>query len=242
MTEIQRSYAKDELPNVGILKVQFTDADLAPLRTEIDQIRQNFDLGQPFNDQLAGNIEHEYLLTASHSHTEKLLGPLVAEHDKLYNSIGDSIKQLGTKKMVPVTLDKLWVNFQRKHEFNPLHDHSGVISFVIWLEVPYLMRDEQARPSSRRANVNIPGQFCLVSLNTLGKIQCTNFPVDREWRNRALIFPSSMHHCVYPFYTSDDYRISVSGNFVLGENHAHKARIPSAGLDSYLSAKRSGDI
>jgi len=24
-----------------------------------------------------------------------------------------------------------------------------------------------------------------------------------------------MIHCVYPFYTSDDYRISVSGNIML---------------------------
>jgi len=29
-----------------------------------------------------------------------------------------------------------------------------------------------------------------------------------------LIFPARMTHCVYPFYTSQDYRISISGNVV----------------------------
>ena len=26
---------------------------------------------------------------------------------------------------------KIWVNFQRKHEFNPIHDHNGMLSRVI---------------------------------------------------------------------------------------------------------------
>ena len=31
-------------------------------------------------------------------------------------------------------LEPLWVNFQKENEFNPLHDHSGVFSFVIWIK------------------------------------------------------------------------------------------------------------
>lgn len=238
MTELSRGFTHDELRNVGILKIQLTDEDLAPVRAEIDQIRTDFGLARPFNDQLAGNIEHEYLLSACHDHVERLLLPLVREHDQRYDSIRDSIRYMGNRMAMPVTLDRLWVNFQRKHEFNPLHDHSGVISFVIWIDVPYDMAAEQARPSSVNANVNIPGQFCLVSINNIGRLQCTNFPVDRTWRNRMLMFPANMHHCVYPFYTSDEFRISVSGNFVLGENTTTKARIPSAGVADYLSKIR----
>ena len=39
----------------------------------------------------------------------------------------------------PVTsmnLDKLWINFMKKGEFNPVHDHSRNISFVIYTSVP----------------------------------------------------------------------------------------------------------
>jgi hypothetical protein len=32
--------------------------------------------------------------------------------------------------------------------------------------------------------------------------------------NTLLLFPAKLTHAVYPFYSSDDYRISVSGNVV----------------------------
>ncbi len=32
------------------------------------------------------------------------------------------------------------------------------------------------------------------------------------------IYPAKQLHCVYPFYTSDEYRISVSGNFYFKES------------------------
>ena len=37
-------------------------------------------------------------------------------------------------------------------------------------------------------------------------------PVDKTWEGMMLMFPSKLHHSVYPFYTSDEKRISVSGN------------------------------
>ena len=39
--------------------------------------------------------------------------------------------------------------------------------------------------------------------------------VDNEYEGKIMMFPSSLVHCVYPFYTSDDYRISLSGNIWL---------------------------
>jgi len=34
------------------------------------------------------------------------------------------------------------------------------------------------------------------------------------------MFPSLLAHCVYPFYTSDDYRISISGNIKFDSDNA----------------------
>jgi hypothetical protein len=36
--------------------------------------------------------------------------------------------------------------------------------------------------------------------------------VDKSFEGKMLMFPNSAYHTVYPFYTSDDYRITVSGN------------------------------
>jgi len=36
--------------------------------------------------------------------------------------------------------------------------------------------------------------------------------VDKSFENKLLMFPASYNHQVYPFYTSDEERITVSGN------------------------------
>ena len=40
-------------------------------------------------------------------------------------------------------LTALWVNYMKKHEFNPPHDHSDQLSFVIFLKVPEEITKEQ---------------------------------------------------------------------------------------------------
>ena len=45
-----------------------------------------------------------------------------------------------------LVLDKFWVNYQYKTEFNPYHDHSGVYSFAIWLKIPYDWEDQHKLP------------------------------------------------------------------------------------------------
>ena len=42
--------------------------------------------------------------------------------------------------------------------------------------------------------------------------------VDRSYEGVMLIFPAWLQHMVTPFYTSDDYRISISGNIKLVDN------------------------
>ena len=61
---------------------------------------------------------------------------------------------------VPITerhlyqLTDLWVNYQYKHEFNPLHDHSGVYSFVIWMKIPTSFSDQKKNPLANQVNDN----------------------------------------------------------------------------------------
>jgi hypothetical protein len=39
-------------------------------------------------------------------------------------------------------LTSLWVNFMKKHEYNPPHDHADQLSFVIFLDVPKEIKEE----------------------------------------------------------------------------------------------------
>ena len=197
--------------NYGVLSHKFTDAELAPVWKEINSIQDNFDKhsDQKNNSNLAGNIQKEYSLVESNSHLEELIRPLVEQYD-MYSSYNSSVKNCITDSY---KLKGSWVNFQKKHEFNPNHNHGGFMSFVIWLKIPYSIEKEKQNLSGINSNTNIPGHFQFVYSSILGDIMTHMVPVDSSMENTIMVFPSKLIHTVYPFYTSDDYRISVSGNF-----------------------------
>jgi hypothetical protein len=116
---------------------------------------------------------------------------------------------------VPIVLDTFWVNFQKKYEFNPVHNHDGLYSFVIWINVPYNVEDENKSSPGIYSNYNTAGMFSMLYSDSIGGIKCHDIVIDKSKENNIIIFPSKFYHCVYPFFSSDDYRISVSGNFKL---------------------------
>jgi hypothetical protein len=206
-----------QFPNIGYLEHRFLDEELSFLREEVDEIKNNFDSSIPANDGLAGNLEREFLLSKSHNQLEFLLFPYLISFTREHNLF---VTINYTTHDVPLTLASSWVNFQKKGEFNPVHSHNGVVSFVLYLDVPYDIKDEMNLPSSRNSATNVPAHFSFFYTTTLGKIGISNIPVDKTYRNVLLMFPAKLSHSVYPFYTSDDYRISVSGNFSLNTANA----------------------
>lgn len=199
----------------GILMVELNRKDLLDLREEIKNIKENF---TKYSDskiigELAGNIEREYSLSVeSKNKLNKLISPYVRNYEKLNPLLGD-IQVLDSD--LPISLKSAWVNFQKKYEFNPVHRHSGVYSFILWIEIPYYLDKEINNPSCIHSNTICAGQTEFLYTNTLGQIKTERIPVDKKYENVLVIFPAQMMHCVYPFYTSDGYRISVSGNYVL---------------------------
>ena len=51
-------------------------------------------------------------------------------------------RQQQNKEKVEFELNNFWVNYQKQYEFNPLHDHSGIYSFVIFVKIPPADLDE----------------------------------------------------------------------------------------------------
>ena len=45
-----------------------------------------------------------------------------------------------------------------------------------------------------------------------GSINCKPIDVDKSFEGKMVMFGAKHLHEVYPFYTSDDYRITISGN------------------------------
>jgi hypothetical protein len=205
-------YAKQDFDNFGFLSATFTEDQLRPIKNEITKINDNFNNGVRANEHLVGQIAKEYLLIESKNYIEELIGPFTEEYNKIYN-YNNSVRIL--TKDAPLVLSSAWVNFQKKHEYNPLHSHTGFYSFVIWIKVPYTIEEEIANFPAQDASVKLPGYFEFTYNNVLGQLKTYNIPVDKTYENKMIFFPAPMFHSVNPFYTSDDYRISISGNFLL---------------------------
>jgi len=199
-----------QFPNVGVVTAVFTDEELAPLKEEILEIQNNFSQSKKNNHQLVGNIRKEFVLTKSLDYINKLLEPYVWEFDNSFGYLS-SFGVLNNDCLLAI--DSMWVNFQEKHEFNPTHAHSGVLSFVIWIKLPYDIADENAKAPGSESHNPLAGYFTFHYINSLGKICQQNIAADRSMENHFFLFPAQLNHSVAPFYTSDKYRISVSGNY-----------------------------
>jgi hypothetical protein len=100
----------------------------------------------------------------------------------------------------------MWINYQRKNEFNPPHDHADDLSFVIYLKVPEEIKKEFKEYKGRSSG---PGgiSFIYGEGNRQAITYQSHFPEEGD----LFIFPAWLKHFVAPF-KADVERISVSGN------------------------------
>ena len=194
---------KINLNNIGV--ATFDEVDVHILDYLKTQIKNKKEL-QKFNDQLVGHINDEYIIKVTPEYSNYLCNSISTDN-KLFNYL-NNFNVLS--KNCPIFLEKSWINFQKKHEFNPLHDHSGIFSFIIFMQIPYKLEDEYKLYTV----IDKPANSCLcfVYTNINGEIKSFNCNVDESYLYKMIIFPAKLKHIVYPFYTSNEERITISGN------------------------------
>ena len=175
----------------------------------------NFWLEIPLDEILMDYIKSQIKL-AKTNHKDHLVGHISSslilpdKEQKLTNYIEEAAKEIDYVEHTQFKMMDMWVNIQKKHEFNPVHTHAGKLSFVIWVKVPYTYEDECNSVAAKGVNEEpVAGCFEFLYTNILGQIERFTYP---PTENILLIFPANLHHLVYPFYTSDEERISISGN------------------------------
>lgn len=210
------------LDEVFYLKFRLPEYVFNAIKNEVYEIAENkFKDALPYNYHLAGKIEHEYVLFKS----AEILNDFFS-HDRFKKFGGKRLRLMYSHRLNEPTqkLPSLWVNYQQKHEYNPLHHHDGDVSFVVWVNIPYSLEKEKKMPHSQSGTVqSLPAFTFFYSpspLNSSQRFHVTNhrIEVDKSYEGSCILFPSNLQHMVTPFYTSDDYRISVSGNFVLEDD------------------------
>jgi len=187
-----------------VIKLKIQDNFKKALLNEIKKSAENY------NDKLAGQIEKEIGYTEESR--EKLipfLSPYLGVYDQMFQKYQG--KMYDSKPEYALTA--LWCNFQRQYEFNPPHDHGGVYSFVIWMQIPTSYAEQRKLPVCAESNAdNHISNFAFSYTNTLGKVSTFAYNMEKEAEGYMVMFPSQMLHQVFPFYENDGERISISGN------------------------------
>ena len=154
-----------------------------------------------FRDNLAGIIKEEYAYENRIDYVDE-----IAQFLTVYDAAYQKFKNEKYKIKPEYMLNALWVNYRKKHEYNPPHDQSDWLSFVIFLKVPKEITKEQDDFIGNSAG---PGSLSF--LYGEGNRQSITYQSVKPQERDIFIFPAWIKHYVAPFY-SDVTRISVSGN------------------------------
>ena len=196
------------LPNVGLTNGMIPPEIYQALNKEIVDIHTNDKDVVRMNASLAGQITKEYQITKS----LPLLNPYLEEMGRAYQKEWNYYPKENPNDN-NLKVESVWVNMQKKLEVNPLHNHDGTLSFVAWLYVPFKLEDERKVENVKNSRtVELASTFQFVYTTALGNIVNMPLFVESGWEGRIVMFPAKLLHMVYPFQTTDDYRISIAGN------------------------------
>ena len=196
-------------PNVGIIESNLSEEQIDYLKECIDN------KGSSCKDHLVGNIHNSYeLYDKNNWFFDNVLVSNIDYYQKSFTNLGSMIPTTGFHNYV---LSSWWVNYQKKHDFNPPHDHNGVYSFVIWINVPTDYREQHNISIARGINSGgaVASDFAFQYSNILGQPMSYVYHMDKSVEGKMVFFPSSLRHCVYPFFECDETRVSIAGNISL---------------------------
>ena len=149
-------------------------------------------------------VAHHYYLDKSEGVVQTFASNMAKYYEKSFNYLAT---QKINENIPELVAGRPWINIQKKHEYMPNHTHDGLLSYVIWVKIPYEVENELDESGK-----NYSSCFEFTYNNIIGTIATDKLLIRKEHEGTILMFPSKLQHCVYPFYSSDDVRISISGN------------------------------
>ena len=160
---------------------------------------------------LAGNISQSYSLDDDENYFfNNVLNPLANK----WIEEGGEFSEVPCAENLYFRLHQFWVNYQNQYEINPYHDHSGLFSFAIWMKIPYDSKEQMKLPflDGVKDEDKKVGCFEFAHLTPYGGIANYAYRLDPSYEGYMLFFPAKLRHTVYPFYETDEPRISIAGN------------------------------
>ena len=166
---------------------------------------------QDARSRLVGNIDQQRYAPYDPQKFTKFLDPHIVNYLVEKNNRHNIIKDICSDKQIDWDASKStfkynlgegpWVNFQKKGEFNPLHNHNGIISAVVFIKIPDELDEER-----KKCNFSAKASGCLEFVFMNQHI------IVKPKEGMMYLFPSYLQHAVYPYH-SDVERVSMSFNF-----------------------------
>mgnify|MGYP003952026929 CR=1 FL=1 len=186
-----------ELPNLKVLKTKLPDNLYSKILNECLHCEEN---NIKFNTGLtATGVPAHYKLKDTRDEFFNFLNPLVNEWFKEHPDYVEHHYSV-LNKDCPFYNDEPWINIQQQNEFLPIHKHDGILSYSVWIKIPHIENKEKFY------------SFQFVYNSIIGLIRTYDFQLGKKDEGTILLFPSKLHHIVSPFYSSNEKRISISGN------------------------------
>ena len=139
-----------------------------------------------------------------------------------WNNYHDIIVKKSTPRPVFV-LNTMWVNRQKQTEFVPPHIHEAFYSFVVFMKIPTQTEEQHALPFCKTVPGNpVSSDFQFLFGNERGYVQTIPIPLGPKDEGRMLFFPSWLMHQVFPFYGTEEERITLSGNILIDKHNLEK--------------------
>ena len=193
--------------NLGLLEKKLSDKEMDYLWRCIDNSKE------PYKHKLVGQIhESKKLIDKSDWFFNNTLAKMCQIYGEEFGNLG---KFIPTNQNHPYYMNAFWVNYQKQNEFNPLHDHTGVYSFIVWMKIPTNHEEQNKNPLSSRSNIQKISVVDFLYSNILGQPQALEYRMNSDVEGTMLFFPALLRHQVYPFYNCDEDRISISGNIMI---------------------------
>ena len=163
------------------------------------------------NNQLAGKIEDEKSLYYDGQNEE-----IMKKHNYLPINITSWFYDMfrhylytNHVKEYQLHLNSIWINQMKENEYNPIHVHLGTsytgLSSVMILKQPSTTGVEYSASESPQ---NGKLQFLGASNGQFARVDYQPPAQVRDF----YIFPYDMRHCVYPFNSTKDTRITLAAN------------------------------
>ena len=167
------------------------------------------------SESTSSGVPDHFFIEKTFSELQIYVGQMAQKYENTFNYLKNM--EFLTKNHF-LHIGKPWINLQKKYKFLPNNRHDGVLSYSIWIKIPYDEKEEKKYKTLKYGNQKFYS-FEFSYTNILGQICNQSYEITKKSEGYILMFPSKLNHCVYPFYTSNDYRISISGNLLFNSDN-----------------------